>query len=196
MALDHGPPAHDRAPRRTRATRPVRPGGRALRRQPPGCLRRSVRAAVRRAARVAPRRRGGVVAAPVRPADAARDDRGRPRLLDQPVVRRPVPPAAMGLDVPGPARRPSRRLHRHGSRGRRRRWPRSVVASSRIAWAGRRPSRWPGRSVSPARSRMRACASGPRNDRRSSRLVNRSARCASGRSSARSPSPRGSTAAG
>ena len=43
--------------------------------------------------------------------------------------------------------------HRHGPRGRRRRWPRSAAASSPIAWAGRPPSRWPAWSGSPARSR-------------------------------------------
>ena len=84
---------------------------------------------------------------PVHRADAADHGRRLGRVLGQPVVRRPVPPAPVGRDVPGPTSRPDRRGHRHGSGGRRRRWRPSPAGSSPTARRAARPSRSPGSSA-------------------------------------------------
>ncbi len=131
----------------------------------------------------------------VRRADRARDDRRGLRLLDEPLVRRAVPPPPVGRHVPGPAGRARGRVHRDGPRRGRRASPRSVVASSPTGLVGRPPSRSPEPSGSRVRWRTRVCVRGPRSGRRPSRLADPSARSASGRCSARSRWPRGSTAA-
>ena len=52
------------------------------------------------------------------------------RVLAQPVVRRPVPAPAVGLDVPGAGARPGRRRARDRAGPRPRRWRRSSAGSS------------------------------------------------------------------
>ena len=104
----------DRPARRPRADRARRPRRRTLLRQPAGRLRRTRGAALTAPARADPWRRR-------RRAPRARGRRGRPgdgrglgRVLAQPLARRPVPPAPVGIDVPGTDPRARRRPARVG----------------------------------------------------------------------------------
>ena len=91
----------DRAARRPRPDGARGPRRGALHREPPRRVRRPGRAALPRTARAHPRCRGGVPARALRRPDRADRRPRRDRLLDQPVVRQPVPPPAVGAMYPG-----------------------------------------------------------------------------------------------
>ena len=192
----HHPAADDRPPRRPRADRPRRPGGRAVRRQPAERLRRPRRPAVAAPARARPRRR-----APRRCSSLA-------VVASAPVIIAVSFVFWLSLSISSPFQ-----LRLWGSmyparvRGR-------VVGVAGIGPGGRRgavgarrrgrrrPARWPdgGRPGRGGRPRLRAGLRGPARARcRAASVVlrprfdPRPARAA--RSSRGSPSPRGSTAA-
>ena len=113
--------ADDRPARRPRADRPGRAGGRAVRRQPAGRLRRPGRAADDAPARAHP---GGSAR---RRCWSSSSFVGAAVLIAVTfvfwlslLVRQPVPPPPVGRDVPGPGARPGGRLHGIGRGGSRR----------------------------------------------------------------------------
>ena len=125
-------------------------------------------------------RAGGAAAllAARRVRERAGDDRGLDRLLAQPVVRRPVPPAPVGRDVPGPAARSGRRAS--SALGEPPPAPSrpSSAASSPTGSVARRRSRWPAWSGSSAAIGYVGLRSPDADDRRRSRRATRSAPCA------------------
>ena len=117
-------------------------------------------------------------------------------LLAEHLVRRAVPPAPVGRDVPGPAPRPRRRACWGPAGPRPAPSPRSRAASSPTSSADPRRSRSRAPSASSAPSATPGSGRRPPSARPASRPANRSAPSASGRSSRASRSPRASTAAG
>ena len=129
------------------------------------------------------------------PRRGAGHDRRVDRVLAQPLAERPVPPAPVGRDVPGPHPWPRRRLPRfRAGRGGRARRPRRRRPGGPVRWRdGGRPGRCRRTRLRPRVRRPPGAERGTPADLLRPRFHPRAARPADPRRG--SPWPRGSTAA-